>query len=129
MFAAAGAFGIDRYLAVPVVGAATPPPPIPLVTAPVEQGSVPILLTGIGTVQALNSAIIRSQVTGLLQTVNFIEGQKVKTGDLLAQVDPRPEQAALEQEKAALTRDQAHLANAKVNLSRNIRNGYTLIPS
>lgn len=90
MFAAAGAFGIDRYLAVPVVGAATPPPPIPLVTAPVEQGSVPILLTGIGTVQALNSAIIRSQVTGLLQTVNFIEGQKVKTGDLLAQVDPRP---------------------------------------
>ncbi len=120
MFAAAGAFGIDRYLAVPVVEAATPPPPVPVVTAPVEQGSVPILLTGIGTVQALNSAIIRSQVTGLLQTVNFIEGQKVKTGDLLAQVDPRPEQAALEQEKAALTRDQAHLANAKVNLSRNI---------
>ena len=97
---------------------AAPPPPVPVVTAKVQQSDVPIILAGLGTVQALNTAVIRAQVTGQLQTVNFVEGQAVKRGDLLAQIDPRPEQSALDQAKAALVRDQAHLANAGVNLNR-----------
>jgi len=56
----------------------------------------------------------------LLQTVDFTEGQAVKRGDLLAQVDPRPQQAALDQAKAQISRDQAQLANLQVNLGRNL---------
>src|SRR5271166_3329941 len=67
-------------------------PAVPVVAAPVQQGDVPIVVSGLGTVQALNTAVIRSQVTGLLQSVNFTEGQHIHRGDLLAQVDPRPAQ-------------------------------------
>ena len=100
--------------------APVPAPPVPVVTAPVQQGDVPVLLTGLGTVQALNAAVIRSQVTGTLQSVTFTEGQAVKRGDTLAQVDPRPYQARLEQAQAQLARDQAQLANTEVNLNRNL---------
>jgi multidrug efflux system membrane fusion protein len=100
--------------------AASPPPPVPVVTASVQQGDVPMVLTGLGTVQALNTVVIHSQVTGLLQTVNFVEGQQVKRGDTLAQIDPRPSQAKLEQAKAQLGHDQAQLANLQVNLNRNL---------
>ncbi len=95
-------------------------PAVPVVTAPVRQDDVPIVLSGLGTVQALNAATIRSQVTGVLQTVNFVEGQTVRRGDALAQIDPRPYQARLEQAQAQLSRDQAQLANIQVNLNRNI---------
>jgi membrane fusion protein, multidrug efflux system len=95
-------------------------PPVPVVAAAVQQHDVPIVLEGLGTVQALNTATVRSQVTGLLQTVNFIEGQQVHRGDLLAQVDPRPDQARLDQADAQLVRDQAHLTNIQVNLGRNL---------
>lgn len=84
------------------------------------QHDVPIVLDGLGTVQALNTATVRSQVTGLLQTVNFIEGQQVHRGDLLAQIDPRPAQAQLDQANAQLARDQSQLANLQVNLGRNV---------
>ena len=70
--------------------------------------------------QALNTATIRSQVTGLLQTVNFVEGQEVKRGDTLAQIDPRPYQALLAQAQAQMGRDQAQLANTETNLNRNL---------
>src|SRR4051812_27409727 len=74
--------------------AASPPAlAVPVVTAPVHQHDVPIVLSGLGTVQALNTATIRSQITGVLQTVNFAEGQQVHRGDVLAQIDPRPYQA------------------------------------
>jgi len=99
------------------------PPPaasVPVVTAPVQQGDVPIILSGLGTVQALNTATIRSQITGLLQTVDFVEGQQVHRGDTLAQIDPRPYQARLAQTQAQLSRDQAQLANIEVNLNRNV---------
>jgi multidrug efflux system membrane fusion protein len=99
---------------------ATPAPAVPVVAAPVQQHDVPIILSGLGTVQALNTATIRSQVTGLLQTVNFVEGQQVHRGDVLAQIDPRPYQARLAQAEAQLSRDQAQLANAEVNLNRNV---------
>ncbi len=111
-------------LAWQLTGRPPPAPPasraVPVVTAPVQQGDVPIILSGLGTVQALNTAVIRSQVTGQLQTVDFVEGQEVKRGDVLAQIDPRPQQSALDQANAALARDQTHLTNAGVNLNRNL---------
>ena len=63
-------------------------PPVPMVTAPVQQQDVSIILSGLGTVQALNTATIRSQVTGMLRTVDFTEGQQVRRGATLAQIDP-----------------------------------------
>ncbi len=102
--------------------APAPPPAqaVPVVTVTVQQHDVPIILSGLGTVQALNTATIRSQVTGLLQTVDFTEGQQVRRGDVLAQVDPRPYQARLAQAEAQLSRDQAQLANVETNLNRNL---------
>jgi multidrug efflux system membrane fusion protein len=101
---------------------ATPVPavqqPVPVTAADVQRQDVPIVLEGLGTVQALYTATIRTQVTGTLEEVDFIEGQKVKRGQLLAQIDPRTYQAQLDQAKAALGRDQAHLANAQLNLQR-----------
>ncbi len=117
---AGAAWGLQHSLQ-PVQTATAPPvPPVPVVVTSVQQTDVPIILNGLGTVQALNTAVIRSQVTGLLQSVNFTEGQQVKRGDLLAQIDPRPQQAALEQARAMQARDQAHLANAQTNLNRNL---------
>lgn len=98
--------------------AAIPTSPVPVIAATVQQHDFPIVLTGLGTVTALNTATIRSQITGLLINVDFQEGQFVKKGDLLAKIDPRTYQAQLDQAKAALGRDQAHLANAQLNLAR-----------
>src|ERR1700728_4023968 len=69
--------------------------PVPVVTAQVQQHDEPIVLRGIGTVEALNMASIQSQVTGVLEEVDFVEGQVVKKGDILAKIDPRLYQAAL----------------------------------
>jgi membrane fusion protein, multidrug efflux system len=103
-------------------GAATPQPvpPVPVIATTVQQSDFPIVLTGIGTVTALSTATVRSQVTGLLVDVPFKEGQFVKKGDLLAQIDPRTFQAQLDQAEANLARDQAHLENAQINLSRYV---------
>jgi membrane fusion protein, multidrug efflux system len=92
--------------------------PVPVIAATVQQHEVPIVLTGLGTVTALNTATVRSQITGLLTTVDFQEGQSVKKGDLLAQIDPRTYQAQLDQAEATLGRDQNHLDNAQLNLNR-----------
>jgi membrane fusion protein, multidrug efflux system len=69
--------------------APTPISPVPVVTAQVQQHDEPIVLSGLGTVEALNTASIQSQVTGVLEEVNFTEGQTVKKGDILAKIDPR----------------------------------------
>lgn len=95
-----------------------PPAAVPVIAATVQKHAVPIVLVGIGTVTALNTAVIRSQVSGLLDSVDFQEGQAVRKGDLLAQIDPRTYQAQLDQAEAALGRDKAHLANAQANLNR-----------
>src|ERR1700720_1069594 len=63
--------------------------PVPVVTAQVQRHDEPIVLSGIGTVQALNMASIQSQVTGVLEEVDFVEGQTVKRGDILAKIAPR----------------------------------------
>jgi multidrug efflux system membrane fusion protein len=103
----------------PSTAGAAAPAPVPAVTARVRKQDVPITLTGVGTVNALNLATIRSQVTGYLQGADFKEGQFVKRGDVLVRIDPRIYQARLEQAQAQLAKDQALLANQKTNLARN----------
>jgi multidrug efflux system membrane fusion protein len=95
-----------------------PPPPVPIVAGTVAQHDVPIYLTGVGTVVAYNTVVVRSQIQGQLVSINFTEGQTVRAGDLLAQIDPRPYQAQIEQLTANLGRDQAQLTNALANLDR-----------
>src|SRR5215469_7049793 len=97
-----------------------PVPPVPVIATTVQQRDFPIVLTGIGTVTALNTATVRSQVTGIIVDEPFKEGQFVKKGDLLAQIDLRTFQAQLDEAEAALARDQAHLENAQINLGRYV---------
>src|SRR5271163_4190754 len=95
-----------------------PTSPVPVVTAQVLQRDEPIVLTGIGTVQALNTASIQSQVTGVLEEVDFTEGQTVKKGDILAKIDPRLYEAALAQAQGQLAKDTALHAQAESDLAR-----------
>src|ERR1700730_15648144 len=91
------------------VPVATPaPPPVPVIATTVQQHDFPIVLTGIGTVTALNTATVRSQVTGMLVDVPFKEGQFVKKGDLLAQIDPRTFQAQLDEAEVRVPVDRDH---------------------
>jgi membrane fusion protein, multidrug efflux system len=92
---------------------------VPVVPGKVEQKDVPIYLDGLGTVQAFNTVAVRARVDGELQKVLFTEGQDVKAGDVLAVVDPRPFQAALDQATAKKAQDEAQLSNAKVVFLRN----------
>ncbi len=102
----------------PVARAAPAPKPVPVLAVEATARDVPVILRGLGTVTAFNSVSLRSRVEGNITAVNFKEGQAVGKGDLLIQLDPRPYEAALDQAKANLTRDQAMLANAKVDLAR-----------
>jgi multidrug efflux system membrane fusion protein len=97
---------------------APPPPAIPVVAGTVTSHDVPIYLRGVGTVIAFNNVVVRSQITGQLTSINFVQGQAVHAGDLLAQIDPRPYQAQLDQANANRDRDKAQLANAQANLAR-----------
>ena len=94
------------------------PPPVPVTAAEVSVRDVPIYFEGLGTVQASNTVAIHSQVDGKLQSVNFVEGQRVKAGDVLAIVDPRPFQAALDQAKAKKAQDEAQLVSDAKDLAR-----------
>jgi multidrug efflux system membrane fusion protein len=91
---------------------------IPVAASPVVARDVPIFLSGLGTVTAFNTVTVKSRVDGQLVRVNFKEGQEVKQGELLAQIDPRTYQAALDQSKANLAKDQASLTDAQTNLVR-----------
>ena len=92
--------------------------PVPVVTAQVQRHDEPIVLSGLGTVQALNTASIQSQVTGVLEEVDFVEGQTVKKGDVLAKIDPRLFEAALAQAQGQLAKDTALHAQAQSDLAR-----------
>src|SRR5262245_2209327 len=96
------------------------PPAVPVVAASVLKHDVPIYLRGVGTVIAYNNVIVRSQITGQLIKIAFMQGQTVKKGDLLAEIDPRPYQAQLDQTMANRDRDQALVLNAQANLNRYV---------
>ena len=93
-------------------------PAVPIVAGVVAQHDVPIYLSGVGTVIAYNTDVVRAQIQGQITSINFTEGQAVHAGDLLAQIDPRPYQALIEQYTGNLERDQAQLTNAEANLTR-----------
>jgi len=97
---------------------APPPPTAPIVAGTVTQHDVPIYLTGVGTVIAYNTDVVRAQIQGQIISINFTEGQAVHAGDLLAQIDPRPYQALIDQYIGNLERDQSQLKNAEANLKR-----------
>jgi membrane fusion protein, multidrug efflux system len=101
--------GLARASVVPVV-------PVSVATA--ERHDVPFYLTGLGSVNAYYTVSVKSRVDGELMQINFKEGQNVQKGDLLAVIDPRPYQVALEQAQAALFRDQAQLRDARLNFER-----------
>jgi multidrug efflux system membrane fusion protein len=98
--------------------APAPPPAVSVVAGVVAQHDVPIYLSGVGTVIAYNTDVVRAQIQGQINSINFTEGQTVHAGDLLAQIDPRPYQALIDQYTGNLERDQAQLINAQANLAR-----------
>jgi membrane fusion protein, multidrug efflux system len=99
-------------------GSQPAPNAIPVMTAKVVRQDVPIYAEGVGTIQPYQSVLIRSRVDGQLMQVPVAEGQMVKQGDLVALIDPRPYQAALDQAKAKQAQDAAQLANAQRDLVR-----------
>jgi membrane fusion protein, multidrug efflux system len=102
----------------PQAAAQSGPPLVPVTAGTVLAQDVPVLLHGIGTVQAYNMVTVKTRVDGQIVKVEFKEGQEVKQGDPLFQIDPRPYQAALEQAQAAKLKDEAQLAGARLDLER-----------
>lgn len=94
------------------------PAAAPVAVAIAKTRDVPIILRGLGAVTAFATVDVKSRVVGNIVKVNFREGQSVKAGELLVQLDPRPYQAILEQAQGALARDEANLANARADLAR-----------
>ena len=106
---------------------ATPPPdagrgrnsaPMSIVPEAVGKGDIGININALGTVTSLATVTIRTQISGYLQKIDFTEGDEVKKGDLIAQIDPRPYEATLAQAKGQLARDEAMLKGAQVDLAR-----------
>jgi len=93
--------------------------PVTAVLGTVQTTNVPIFLDGIGTVQAFNTVTVRSRVDGNVQKINFEEGQDVRMGDVLAQIDPEPFKAQVAQAEGKKGQDEAQLENAKIELKRN----------
>lgn len=96
---------------------------VPVTVTPVQKADFPVYLTGLGTVQGFNTVVVRTRVDGQIDKIAFTEGQMVNRGDLLAQIDPRPFQATLDQAKAKKAQVQANLANANLDLQRYTKLG------
>jgi membrane fusion protein, multidrug efflux system len=105
----------------PAAKALEAPPEVPVTPGIVTARDVPEYLQGIGTVQPFNTVAVKSRVDGPIVKVAFTEGQEVKQGDLLLQIDPRPYQAALELAQATKTKDEAQLQTAEADLERYSR--------
>jgi membrane fusion protein, multidrug efflux system len=128
--AAAGYFGWQRYYGPEVQAKAEAAqkagarrPTIPVSVAQVQKADFPVFLTSLGTVQAFNTVVVRTRVDGQIDKIAFQEGQSVNQGDLLAEIDPRPFQASLDQAKAKKVQDEANLANANLDLQRYTKLG------
>lgn len=128
---AAAYFAYERFAPAPAQTPATPPArkagpgglkggggPTPVVAVPARTSDVDIYINGLGTVTPLRTVTVRSRVEGQLMRVHFQEGQVVKEGQLLAEIDPRPFEVQLKQADGQLARDQALLANARLDLER-----------
>jgi multidrug efflux system membrane fusion protein len=92
--------------------------PVPVVAAAAKIGDIPVYLTGLGSVTALNTAVVKSRVDGQLFRIDFREGQMVREGQVLAELDPRPFQVQLMQAQGQKAKDEAALQNARVDLNR-----------
>ena len=127
--AALGFFGWQQYRgASPGVQAdnaqkRAAPPSVPVTIATVEKADFPSYLFGLGSVQAFNTVVVRTRVDGQIDKIAFQEGQLVKEGDILAEIDPRPYRAALDQAIAKKAQDEANVANAKLDLHRYVSLG------
>jgi membrane fusion protein, multidrug efflux system len=128
--AALGFFGWQQYSGVgPGVQAGNAPKrspaaaAVPVTIASVEKADFPAYLFGLGSVQAFNTVVVRTRVDGEIDKIAFQEGQLVKQGDILAEIDPRPYRAALDQAIAKKAQDEANLANAKLDLHRYVSLG------
>jgi len=95
-----------------------PDQPLPVVVATARKGDLPVYFNGLGTVTAFNTVTVRSRVDGQIVKINFTEGQYVKEGDSLIEIDPRPYQVQKEQAEGQLAKDQAQLKNAQIDYER-----------
>src|SRR5579871_3722990 len=123
-----GYYGWQKYQAAEAAkaaqqAAAARRPAVPVNTAKVDKTDFPVYLTGLGTVQGFNTVQVRTRVDGQIDKIAFTEGQMVKEGDLLAEIDPRPYQAAYDQAVAKKQQDEANLANANLDLQRYTKLG------
>ncbi len=115
----AAGFGSYRYLSNAKPPASKPAAAaVPVITTVAAEEDIPVYLSGIGTVTPIYSVTVKVRVDGQLEKVAFAEGQEVKAGDLLAQIDPRPFEAQLEQAQAQKARDEAQLKNSLLDLDR-----------
>jgi multidrug efflux system membrane fusion protein len=115
--------GVERNNSVRTASAAPQgdAPAVPVTEGQAETRDVPIWLSGIGSVQPLNAVTVKVRVDGQLDRVAFTEGQDVRKGDVLAQIDPRSFRAQLKQAQANKAKDEAQLANARLDLERSMR--------
>jgi membrane fusion protein, multidrug efflux system len=115
LFGAARQFGwISSPAPAPRAGA----PAVPVRAAAVKRQDVPLFLSGLGTVQAFNSVLVKSRVDGQIIKINFVEGQTVRAGEVLVEIDPAPFEATLAQAQATKLKDDAQLENARLDLER-----------
>jgi multidrug efflux system membrane fusion protein len=116
--AASVAWSVNHRALAAKPDAAAKPPPVQVTTVRVKRQDVQVYRAGIGTVASMATVTIKARIDGQLDKVGFVEGQDVKAGQLIAQLDPRTLQAQLAQSQAARAKDQAQLANARADLQR-----------